>query len=194
VKYLSWLKLPDNPPPQHYQAGLTLQRLAHDLYGLDATPINARCYQFNQPNAQWNFEVLEKVQPQFLMHIVNCCFVMKVTPSSPGKSRIRIMHSGLWRRTGLRWKIIDGNAHLLQPVILRLQADQPLCQALMALDFQRVELIQSDQGWHVEAEPYAASEVVLRFPAMRRYIHLDYSQAQYLLNTLARLQGKLRPY
>jgi len=64
--------------------------------------------------------------------------------------------------------------------------------ALMALDFHMFELVQDHNGWRVETEPYGASEVVVRFPAMRRYIRLTREQARYLVNALARLQGKLR--
>jgi len=62
--------------------------------------------------------------------------------------------------------------------------------ALMVLDFHPFELIQDETGWRVETEPYGASEVVVRFPAMRRLTH---AQARHLIQAPARLQSWLRP-
>jgi len=118
---------------------------------------------------------------------------MPVADSEAGDARIRLTHRGAWRRNGLNWKILRGERALLQPLLARLDADDILYTALMALDFHIFELIQDENGWRVETEPYGASEVVVRFPAMRRYIRLTREQARYLVNALARLQGKLRP-
>jgi len=181
-----------NALPQNYMPGATLRRLAHDLTGLRAEILAADRWRFDQPGASWHFEVRERVQPQFLMHIVSSRFMMPVVHSEAGYSRISLTHSGIWRRSGLRWKIKQGDQARLQSLLTRLFADQPLYEAFMALDFHCFELIQDASGWRVEAEPYGASEVVVRFPSMRRYIRLTFEQAQHLLNALARLQGKLR--
>jgi len=171
-----------------------LFRLAHDLTGLSAQPVSASCWQFSQSGARWDFVVKEHVHAQFLMHIVSSRFVMQIKKSAAGKARINFTHHGLWRRTGLNWKIKYGEKAHLQALLAHLNADQALYQALMALDFHYFALIQDDNGWRVEAEPYGASVVVVRFPAMRRYIRLEFDQAQHLLNAFARLQGKLRAF
>jgi len=118
---------------------------------------------------------------------------MPVAHSDAGYARIRLTHSGAWRRNGLNWKILHGESGDLRTLLTRLNSDNILYAALMALDFHAFELIQDDNGWRVEAEPYGASEVVVRFPSMRRYIRLTREQAQHLINALARLQGRLRP-
>jgi len=192
VKLAHWLKQQWHALPRNYVPGATLARVAHDLPGLCPQPITATCWQFSQIGARWHFAVSEQVHAQFLMHIVSSRFLMSVTDSAAGNARISLRHRGLWRRTGLNWKIKRGDSQYLETLLARLHADQPLFEALMALDFQHFVLIQDDNGWHVEAQTYAASEVVMRFPAMRRYIRLEFDQAQHLLNALARLQGKLR--
>jgi len=194
VKLLSWLKQQWNALPSNYVPGATLLHLAHDLPGLCAKPVKASCWQFSQSEAQWDFVVSEQVQAQFLMHIVSSRFVMQVTHSAGGKAHISLRHRGLWRPKGLHWKIKSGDQVYLHALLATLDADQPLYQALMKLDFHCFELIQDDNGWRVEAQPYGASLVAMRFPAMRRYIRLEFDQAQRLLNALARLQGKLRVF
>jgi len=117
---------------------------------------------------------------------------MPVAESAAGAARIVLTHRGAWRRSGLNWRIKRGESAVLQALLARLDADETLHAALMALDFHVFELIQDENGWRVETEPYGASEVVVRFPAMRRYIRLTREQAQHLVNALARLQGRLR--
>jgi len=169
------------------------KRLAHDLSGLRSEALSPVRWRFDQPGASWDFDVLEQVQPQFLMHIVSSRFIMKVADSEAGDAQITLTHRGALRRNGLNWCIKRGERALLQPMLARLDADETLHTALMALDFHRFELIQDNTGWRVETEPYGASEVVIRFPAMRRYIRLPHEQARHLINALARLQGRLRP-
>jgi len=193
LKPPAWLQQAWNAPPRGYVPGATLARVAHDLTGLRAQPLSPERWHFDQPGASWHFDVIERVQPQFLMHVVSSRFIMPVANSEAGYARIRLTHSGAWRRTGLNWRIKCGERAHLQALLARLDADETLYSALMALDFHVFELLQDERGWRVETEPYGASEVVVRFPAMRRYIRLTYEQAQALLNALARLQGKLRP-
>jgi len=193
MKPPAWLQRTWNAPPRGYLPGATLARLAHDLSGLRAQPLSPERWRFDQSDASWHFDVLERVQPQFLMHVVSSRFIMPVMRSEAGHARIRLTHSGTWRRSGLNWKILRGDQAYLQPLLDRLNVDDMLYTALMALDFHVFELIQDQSGWRVETEPYGASEVVVRFPAMRRYIRLTREQAQHLINALARLQGRLRP-
>jgi len=192
LKLPEWLKNTWNAPPRGYVPGNTLARVAHDLSGLRTAPLSPDRWRFDQPGASWHFDVLERVSPQFLMHIVSSRFIMPVADSGGGQARIRLTHRGAWRRNGLNWTIKHGERARLQPLLTRLNADAPLYAALMALDFHLFELVQDQNGWRVETEPYGASEVVVRFPAMRRYIRLTREQAQHLVNALARLQGKLR--
>jgi len=192
LKAPAWLQQAWNAPPRGYMPGATLARVAHDLNGLRAEPLSPERWRFDQSGASWHFDVLERVSPQFLMHIVSNRFIMPVANSEAGEARIRLTHRGAWRRNGLNWTIKRGEPARVQPLLTRLNADEPLYAALMALDFHLFELVQDQNGWRVETEPYGASEVVVRFPAMRRYIRLTREQAQYLVNALARLQGKLR--
>jgi len=193
LKAPQWLKNTWNALPRGYVPGNTLARVAHDLSGLRAAILAPTRWRFDQAGASWHFDVLEQVSPQFLMHIVSSRFIMPVANSEAGDARIRLTHRGAWRRRGLHWTIKHGERAHMQPLLARLEADEVLHGALMALDFHAFELIQDDTGWRVETEPYGASEVVVRFPAMRRYIRLTYEQAQHLVNALARLQGRLRP-
>jgi len=192
LKLPVWLSKAWNAPPPGYRPGATLTRIAHDLSGLRSEVLTPTRWRFDQPGAAWQFEVEETVQAQFLLHIVTARFIMQVAHSVPGAARVEVRHRGAWRRTGLNWKIVHGDAAQLDPFMARVFADPPLHDALMALDFHALTLIQDERGWRVDVEPYAASEVVMRFPAMRRYVRLTREQAQHLLNALARLQGKLR--
>jgi len=192
LKLPEWLKNTWNAPTRGYVPGNTLARVAHDLSGLRTAPLSPERWRFDQPGASWHFDVLERVQPQFLMHIVSSRFMMPVAGSEAGEARISLTHRGAWRRSGLHWNIKRGERARLQPLLTRLTADDMLYTALMALDFHIFELIQDNTGWRVETEPYGASEVVVRFPAMRRYIRLTREQAQHLVNALSRLQGILR--
>jgi len=193
LKLLVWLQQAWNAPPRGYAPGVTLARVAHDLNGLRARALSPERWRFDQSGASWHFDVLERVQPQFLMHVVSSRFIMPVPGSEAGDARIALTHTGAWRRSGLNWRIKRGERTRLQPLLARLDADEMLREALMALDFHVFELAQDENGWRVETEPYGASEVVVRFPAMRRYIRLTRDHAQHLVNALARLQGKLRP-
>jgi hypothetical protein len=66
-----------------------------------------------------------------------------------------------------------------------LQQDRDLHTALMPLDFKRCELIADENGWRLEIEHFAASEVVGSFPPFRRYIRLLSTQKLALLAVMA---------
>ncbi|WP_199101282.1 DUF3156 family protein [Aquitalea sp. ASV11] len=172
--------------PRAYRPGATLARLAQDLNGLEVVGAEEGCPAYRLPAADWFFRVEERVESQFLLHTVSCCFVLALpgtAPSSP--SRLQLQHRGNWQRSGFACLRREGAGAELAGLMVLLQQDRDLHTALMPLDFKRCELIADEQGWRLEVEHFAASEVVGSFPPFRRYIRLLTTQKLALLAVMA---------
>lgn len=170
-----------NPSPAGHLPGVLLSRLQHDLHGLEFQALSDTQGRFRALDRQLEFHVQEHVQPQFLMHVVTAEFVYRVPRSAPGNQRLVIRHRGSWRREGIA----------LHPPAPRLSNDPALVQALLPLDFTRCELVQDSLGWQCRLTHYGASEVVCRFPPLRRYVRLSTTQRDALLATFCALRNLL---
>ncbi|OAN27162.1 DUF3156 family protein [Pseudomonas oryzihabitans] len=179
--------------PAGYRPGATLARLVRDLPGLQVTALAIDHLQVGQEGQGWTFEIRERPQALFLMHLVTCRFQWQRPTCAGTPVRIRLRHSGWWRRTGLAFRILAGRDPALERWCADLVRDPALIEALQVLDFRELELERRQGQWRLVLEPYAASEVVSRFPAYRRYLRLPPDQAQAALQVLARLQAWIAP-
>ena len=181
-------------PPTGYLPGATLARMLAQARGILAAaatnpPAGAT---LATPDGRLTFEVRERVERHFLMHVVALEFTLKVPAAAVPGGRIAIRNTGLWSRTGIACAVPARYREALKPVSQRLADDPALVAALMAFDFRRCELTGSEEGWTVCIEPYGASEVVNRMPSFRRYLRLAKEQADLLviaLKTIERLLG-----
>ncbi|MGC5698946.1 DUF3156 family protein [Pseudomonas sp. NFXW11] len=181
-------------PPSGYRPGVTLGQLRRDLAGLDFTPNGAAQGVFRCPQSALAFEVQERPQAQFLMHIVVCQWCMRVPVARPGSARISLRHTGAIRRQGVAARLLAGAAVPWAPLLQRLDSDPQLLARLLPLDFKHLELQRDGQGWQVRLEHFGASEVVNRLPGFRRYIRLSAEQRIALLGSFTELYRLLREF
>lgn len=172
--------------PRAYRPGATLARLAQDLHGLEVVGVEEGCPAYRLPAADWSFKVVERVESQWLLHTVSCCFSLPLNIRAPSiPSRLALQHQGNWQRSGFACVRRQGDAGELRVLMDLLEQDPDLRTALMPLDFRRCELIGDAAGWRLEIEHFAASEVVGSFPSFRRYIRLLRTQQLALLAVMA---------
>lgn len=172
--------------PRAYRPGATLARLAQDLQALEVIGAEEGCPAYRLPGADWCFRVEERVESQWLLHTVSCCFSVPLPGTAPsGPARLALQHRGNWQRNGFACLCREGNGAELAAMMALLQQDRDVHTALMPLDFKRCELIADENGWRLEIEHFAASEVVGSFPPFRRYIRLMSRQRLALLAVMA---------
>lgn len=178
--------------PKGYRPGETLARLERDLSGLDYLGEEDGHRRYALPGSNWSVLVSEVVDSQLLLHTVSCCFSLQLALAGPAQPcRLAFSHRGSWRRSGIACRLLRGDAGELAALRQRLEQDADLHTALMPLDFKRCELLGDAAGWRVEIEPFAASEVVGRFPPFRRYIRLTTTQKLAVLAAMAALRRLL---
>lgn len=180
--------------PSGYRPGGTLGQVRRDLAGLDFTPRSAGLGVFHCPQSALEFEVRERPQAQFLMHIVVCEWRLRVPCERPGQARIGLRHTGAIRRQGVAARLLAGEAEQWAPLLQKLCSDQSLLERLLPLDFKHLELWRDEQGWQVRLEHFGASEVVNRLPGFRRYIRLSAQQRAALLGSFTELYKLLREF
>ncbi|MBP5112070.1 DUF3156 family protein [Pseudomonas protegens] len=183
-----------NRAPSGYRPGLTLGQLRRDLAGLDFTPRSQVQGGFHCPQNGLRFEVQERAQAQFLMHIVACEWRLPVPCDTARQARIRLRHTGTIRRQGVAARLLTGEDAEWAPLLQRLCSDQRLLEHLLPLDFKHLELRRDAQGWQVHLEHFGASEVVNRLPGFRRYIRLSAEQRAALLGSFTELYKLLRDF
>ena len=69
-------------------------------------------------------------------------------------------------------------------MIAALRRYPQIAETLEQLDFRRIQLTVAAGHWRLEIEHFAASEVVSRLPAGRRYLRLEPEQRRLLLSSL----------
>ncbi|OBZ23021.1 hypothetical protein BS643_02365 [Pseudomonas protegens] len=183
-----------NRAPSGYRPGLTLGQLRRDLAGLDFTAQSQVQGGFHCPQNGLRFEVQERAQAQFLMHIVACEWRLPVPCDTARQARIRLRHTGTIRRQGVAARLLTGEDAEWAPLLQRLCSDQRLLEHLLPLDFKHLELRRDAQGWQVHLEHFGASEVVNRLPGFRRYIRLSAEQRAALLGSFTELYKLLRDF
>ena len=177
-------RLFDQPPPG-FQPGVTLGRALAELRGrVEFTKTDVSKAVLHTIDGNLNFEVQERVERHFMMHIVALKFTQNVPSVAVPGARIDVRNTGLLFRTGMACATPARYRRDLQPIIYRLEGDRELAAALMALDFRRCQVLGTGHGWCVCIEPYGASEVVNRMPSFRRYIRLEKSQGGALVAAL----------
>ena len=178
-------------PPRGYRPGETLRRALSDLRGVlqeaetEGTGAAIRI-------GGIACTVRERVEEQFLMHVVSLDFLMHVAiPAVP--ALIRIHNTGIVTRTGIACSVAAAQRQEVAAVTRQMEQDRTLEAALTRLAFRRCEITGSPGGWSVRIEPYGLSEVVNRMPPLRRYIGLGDGEAQALAAALVALHGILSP-
>ncbi|WP_277962567.1 DUF3156 family protein [Pseudomonas sp. RIT-To-2] len=166
--------------PSGYRPGVTLEHVRRNL-GLEALG-----GAFTTADGL-RVEVAERVESQWLMHLVMTEFSVRAPASRQSALSLEMRHIGAWRRTGVACARLRGESGWAQRVRQALEQDAALRAALMPLDFKRLRVQAQGGQWCVTLEHMGASEVVNQVPAFRRYIRLDERQRPLLLAALTHL-------
>lgn len=159
-----------------------MQKLKNDLNSLDAHFEGAEVLVCRMPSSGLEFEICERTESLFLSYTVACEFKLPLPNLAAPSNNVRIsIHTtGLIRLRGIHCKA-HGNDGEVTKFALSLQNNPAVEAALKMLDFRSAELHGDANGWKLCIEHIGASEVVSRFPAMRRYIRLTPEQRTRLL-------------
>jgi hypothetical protein len=148
---------------------------------------------FTNSDGSMLFNVRERVERHFQMHIVSLEMRLSVASAVEPGIRIDIRNTGLLFRTGIACSVASRHRETVKGLTEWIMKDTELSRALMSLDFRRCCLESSDQGWSLLIEPYGASEVVNRMPSFRRYIRMDKRQVHALEEAFRSFQLVLTP-
>lgn len=161
--------------PAGYRAGVTLEKARRNVGLLDFQALAPQAGQGRLEVDGPLLQVRERIEAQLLMHLVMCEWVLQCPAQGGGDLELRLHHTGAIRRSGLRWQ---------GPVPAALEAAVRGSEALLALDFKRVQLLRREGLWTLTIEHMGASEVVNRMPAFRRYIAVSAQQREHLIQTV----------
>ncbi len=153
-------------PPASYRPGSLLAKLRHDLAGLECEPYDVTRALFRCEETDIEFVAEERVEARFLMHVVTTRFSCSVSRGGGAPARIRIVHRGAWKRTGIECTADPGAGEdaAVRQVAERLASDVALTAATLPLDFTDFHLERQRTGWIACLVHYGASEVVYQFP------------------------------
>lgn len=180
-----------NQAPSGYRPGVTLEQARRNLGGLVFEALEPGAGRFATVDGGLVFELHEKPESQFLMHLVLTEFVVDGPASGVEAATLELRHTGALRRQGIACKVREGDSTLGERLAERLAQDEHLQRALLPLDFKRLQLQRADGRWTIRLEHMAASEVVNRLPNFRRYLRLSREQRDYLLRALFHLRRVL---
>lgn len=166
--------------PPGYQVGVTLNRLLNNLQPYACERIAANQLRLTLPQGPV-IEVHEQVQSLFLAHIVTHRFRLQGSTTLTEPLLLHLITGGWLRRHGMiyRTKAEHDGARLL---LARLRQYPQIAETLEKLDFRHATLRVKEGHWWLDIEHFAASEVVSRFPASRRYLRLESEQRRLLLS------------
>jgi hypothetical protein len=167
--------------PSGYQPGTTMDRLANNLRPYACERVAATQLRLTLPQGPV-IEVAEQVQSLFLAHIVTHRFRLQGSTRFTEPLVLNIITGGWLRRNGViyRTKAKHDGARQL---IAALQQYPQIGETLAKLDFRRATLMITEGRWQLDIEHFAASEVVSRLPASRRYLRLEAEQRRLLLSS-----------
>ncbi|WP_429616554.1 DUF3156 family protein [Serratia sp. 2723] len=167
--------------PPGYRPGTTMDRLANNLRPYACERVAATQLRLTLPQGPV-IEVAEQVQSLFLAHIVTHRFRLQGSIRFTEPLVLNIITGGWLRRNGViyRTKAKHDGARRL---IAALQQYPQIGDTLAKLDFRRATLTIKEGGWQLDIEHFAASEVVSRLPASRRYLRLEAEQRRLLLSS-----------
>lgn len=167
--------------PPGYRPGTTLDRLTNNLRPYACERLAPCQLRFSLPQGPV-IEVAEQVQSLFLAHIVTHRFRLQGRTRFTEPLVLNIVTGGWLRRNGVLYRSKarhDGARQL----IAALQKYPQIGQTLEQLDFRRATLTIKEGSWQLDIEHFAASEVVCRVPASRRYLRLEAEQRRLLLSS-----------
>lgn len=177
--------------PKGYLPGATLRRALPELRGvlLDSGVSGSICA-LQTPDDTLHCQVRERVEEQFLMHVVSLEFFMQL-PGPAVEGSFEIRNTGWVTRTGITCATPRNRRGALAGITEKLKGDRELKEALMQLVFKRCEITGSAAGWLVRLETFGLSEVVNRVPPLRRYIGVGKEEPGALVAALFSLQRLL---
>ncbi|MBP1130542.1 hypothetical protein JOE25_002101 [Serratia sp. PL17] len=174
--------------PAGYQPGVTLSRLANNLQPYACERLSPCLLRLTLPQGPV-IDISEQVSALFMAHIVSHRFLLQGDCTLKAPLTLRITAGGWLRRRGVVYRTRREDA-VAQQVIAALQRYPQIGQTLEQLDFRRIQLTAVAGRWRLEIEHFAASEVVSRLPAGRRYLRLEPEQRRLLLSSLL-MMGQL---
>ncbi|HEI8866700.1 DUF3156 family protein [Serratia sp. AKBS12] len=166
--------------PAGYRPGEALDRLQRDLrpYACERHAIGALTLRLPQGPV---ITVRERPQSLFLAHIVSHRFSLNGGTALTDALTLTIGVGGWLRRGAVRYRLVHAGSGG-QRLLAALQRYPQIGEALAQLDFRHAALTLRDGHWQLELEHFAASEVVSRLPAGRRYLRLLPEQRRLLLS------------
>ncbi len=166
--------------PPGYRPGATLDRLLANLRPYACERVAPTQLRLALPQGPV-IEVAEQVQSLFLAHIVTHRFRLQGRTRLAEPMVLNIITGGWLRRNGMiyRTKARHDGARRL---VAALRQYPQIAETLARLDFRRATLTLKEGDWRLDIEHFAASEVVSRLPASRRYLRLDTEQRRLLLS------------
>ncbi len=175
-----------NRHPRSYIPGALLQRVCRDLSGrFSVVSYSHDVIELAEQQGRFNCSLTERVEAHFMMHVATVRISCDIAGQEPYQDgRVMIANSGWLRSRGVRCRTDQSAAQSLQPLCLALEQDKNLAVALNGLHFRHCEITPTEQGWRLQLEPYAGSEVVNRLPSFRRYLKLEQQQVEYLILAL----------
>jgi hypothetical protein len=168
--------------PTGYQPGVTLSRLTNNLQPYACERVAPCLLRLTLPQGPV-VDISEQVSALFMAHIVSQRFQRQGDCRLTEPLTLRITTGGWLRRSGVVYRASRNDA-TAQRVIAALQRYPQIGQTLEQLDFRRIQLTVVAGRWRLEIEHFAASEVVSRLPAGRRYLRLEPEQRRLLLSSL----------
>ncbi|MDX7988754.1 DUF3156 family protein [Xenorhabdus sp. 12] len=175
-----WQRINQQRLPAAYQAGLTLNKLERNLQPYPCERAGAGEL-LVYPEGKLVICVSERVKTLFMAFIVYTRFSIAGTISQPLNADIQVKTGGTWRKKQIRFVSQQKEGMAL---IAQLDNYPIIRQTLEELDFRLCSLKITNGKWRFEIEHFAASEMVSRIPATRRYLRLTSQQRHRLLSTL----------
>ncbi|PHM47063.1 hypothetical protein Xmir_03647 [Xenorhabdus miraniensis] len=134
-----------------------------------------------KPEEQLIIYVNERVKTLFMAFIVYTRFSVSGTINQPLNADIQVKTEGILRKKHIRF--VSKQEEGLK-LIKQFEQYSVIRQTLEELDFRLCNLQIREGKWRCEVEHFAASEMVSRIPATRRYLRLTPEQRYRLLSVL----------
>lgn len=166
--------------PTGYLAGATLNRLAASLPAYPCERLSPIELQLTLPQGP-TIVIHEQAQSLFMAHIVSHRFVLTGQTTLAGEAVLQVQTTGWLRRRSVRFHPRRDTA-AAQHILAVIARFPQIADTLGQLDFRRVLFTLIEGTWQLEIEHFAASEVVSRLPAARRYLRLEPEQRRLLLS------------
>lgn len=179
-----WQRLNKKRLPAGYQQGLTLNRIERDILPYQCE-WGAPGELLIHPQASLTIRVTERVKTLFMAFIVFSRFSVTGRCGSAINAQITVKTRGSLKQKHVHFISKDEEG---QAVVNLLKEYSIIAQTLEELDFNYFHLVIKDGVWHCEIEPFTASEMVCRMPAIRRYLRLTPEQRHRLLSALQLFQ------